>query len=133
MYRSLALIALIGLISGCAASPASMACTVSGHKQIVIHYVKDREIRVTSSQSLPTIAQGQELRFKLNGSRGTLVTVSGKDGDSAWIAGTGTNEPGDDTISICVPPGQMLGEYGYEVRVAGIGFLDPRVRVITGR
>ena len=42
---------------------------------------------------------------------------------------TGMYDKGKNKISVCVPPSQPLGEYNFEVKVPGVGKLDPRVDV----
>ena len=60
------------------------------------------------------------------------VTVVGKTG-AAWIPSKSDtyDDAEDHRMVYCVPANQALGEYSYEIEVAEVGTLDPRVDVIN--
>ncbi len=83
-----------------------------------------------------------EFRIKLKPKRGThsaVVTTTGKsgtlpDGSStpfAWMNKSGTAEKlTDKTLILCIPKDVPIGtEYKFDINIAGIGTIDPRVRV----
>lgn len=88
------------------------------------------------------VGHDSEFRIKLKPKRGThsaVVTTTGRsgtlpDGSStpiAWMNKSGTAETlTDKTLILCVPKDVPVGtEYKFDINVAGIGTIDPRVRV----
>ncbi len=60
------------------------------------------------------------------------VTISGKDGASAWLSAVGSHDltpAPDHELVICVPPGQAAGTYYYKIDITKTGSLDPRADV----
>ena len=126
MKNLVTLLGAAALISGCAVAPTTDNCIDPPITPVNIIFVKNNEIRVSPGNAQSNL--GKVLRFKLTGDSGTRVTISGKmsDPDAAWITGSGM---GGDFIYVCVDPELSVKTYSYDIDVAGVGKLDPRVTV----
>jgi hypothetical protein len=58
-----------------------------------------------------------------------VVTVIGKNDASKWIYDSGSYEAKGGKLMVCVPSDQADGTYLYDIKVAGVGQLDPRAIV----
>ncbi len=66
-----------------------------------------------------------------NDFKDAIVTITGKTAESNWINVSG--KASDSTeLFVCVPDGLPVGkEYYYSVSVQGVGFVDPRAKVVN--
>ena len=134
MKNLVTLLGAAALISGCAAGPTTGVCEDPPITRINIVFAKNNEIRVSPGVAKTDV--GKVLRFKFTGDSGTKVTVSEKDTDpkDAWINGSGM---GGEVIYFCaseklfdgVDPKVSEIKFDYDINVAGVGTLDPRVTV----
>lgn len=61
---------------------------------------------------------------------GVVVTIEGKrNPEDQWLNKVAAAGNGSNKIFICVPPDLPYGEYGFNVTVAEVGTIDPRVNV----
>lgn len=131
MAKLLSILPAAAILGGCAALPLSIGeCSnPQGTTPINITYQQQNNmVKVQVAPNKVDVVRGDLIRFKINGTQGNLVSVSGKasDPDASWIVGNGTAG----SFYVCVPMDKVVGQtYSYEVDVDGIGFLDPEVRV----
>ena len=129
-WKTMIMLGTILVCSGCASqAPVSAGCGDTSARRITINYKKNETIRV----SPPTreVEQGEAIEFRLKGEAGTMVTVSGKGSTAQWISGSDAGSPGGTSFYVCVGTNQAPVDYGYKIEVAGVGYLDPVVRVKT--
>jgi len=87
-----------------------------------------------SAKAVQNIKKKTKWRIKLQADKDyadAIVTIIGKTADSKWINtwGKASDSP---EIFICVPDGLSIGkEYYYSVSVQGVGFVDPRAKVVN--
>lgn len=101
-------------------SPAG--CTNPGLNQINISYGPSK-IHVTPHRK--NVYAGDTLRFNLIGPGGKTITVAPKSALNSW-----PDMSSSSSFEVCVPAGTPSGDYGYEVKVPGVGYLDPVVRIL---
>jgi hypothetical protein len=124
MNRLIACLGLAVLSTGCAVGPTLADCEEPPITNINILFVKNNEISVSPGNAITV--RGNVLRFKLTGDKETQVNISGKSADSVWISGSGK---GGDFIYVCVSPMLEKKTYSYDIKIPGVGELDPEVTV----
>lgn len=117
------------VIAGCAQSggPSPAVCNQTQVNHVMIHF-DDSKLFVTP----PILIAHRDRNFQISfinpaAMNGRDVTISSA---TSWLNGTGNKASGPYPIVICVPAGAVLADHKYEVEVAGVGSLDPRVRVV---
>lgn len=104
-------------------------CNGKGKVDLVVKY-GDSKIDVTPKVD---IGQGGEIVVMLKADKGfenTEVTFDGKTANDNWLDKEMTLGDGKKQVWICVDPNQSPGEYKYNVKVDGVGTIDPRAIVI---
>lgn len=124
MNRLIACLGLAALSTGCAVGPTLGDCEDPPITNINIVFAKNNEIRVSPGNA--NTERGNVLRFKLTGDKETQVNISGKSTDSVWISGSGK---GGEFIHVCVSPKLEKKTYSYDIKIPGVGELDPAVTV----
>ena len=129
MMKTPTFLSLAVLMSGCAPAPPDIDCSGPITK-ITLSYVETYNmVKVQAAPKRAEVDPDDVIRFKINGSLGNLVTVSGKASDSPdsdWISGSGTSG----SFYVCVPKDAVRDRiYEYDVVVDDIGTLDPEVRI----
>jgi len=138
MQRLTSTLATLLLLLGCAAQSSSLAvpkrvteiCDSSG---IAPSFVKYGEAHL-SAKAVQNIRKNKKWRIKLqadNDYEDAIVTITGKTADANWIAASGKASDSSE-LFICVPDGLTTGnEYYYSVTVQGVGYIDPRAKVVN--
>lgn len=104
-------------------------CDGKGKVDLDVKY-GDSKIVVTPKVD---ISQGGEIIVRLKPDKGhenTKVIFDGKTAADNWLDKEMTYGDGKKQILICVKQEQAPGEYEYNVEIAGVGEIDPRVIVI---
>ena len=97
-------------------------CARKGITPVNVHYGPSL---LSVNPNISPVKQGRALRFHLNGTSNTLVTVLSMDEGCSWLSGSGTS-----TFDVCVPIDAKLCDCKYELSVKGVGTLDPYARII---
>ena len=141
MKRTNLTIASLLLLAGCAhegefiAEDAPNSCDGKGYTFVIIHYsdsslvvlpiINVRAGKELQYRLLPKLSKGDPINYK-----DSMVTITGVTApDGSWMNASGTFRDTDGVLRVCVPaePGEQ--NYKYEVRVDGVGVLDPRAEV----
>jgi len=131
MARLLSILAAAAVISGCTTFPSIIGECSDPQNVTPVNITYQQQNNMVKLQVAPNkidVDRGDLIRFKINGSLGKLVSVSGKVSDPAasWITGNGTAG----SFYVCVENDKVPNQtYKYKVEVEGIGYLDPEVRV----
>ncbi len=130
MMKTPIFLSIVVFMSGCDTAPPDIDCSGPPDTQIILSYVDTHNmVKVQAAPKRAEVDPEDIIRFTINGSSENLVTVSGKKSDkphSNWISGSGTSG----SFDVCVPTDVVRDRiYKYDVNVAGIGTLDPEVRI----
>ena len=150
MRRTFILLALVISLAGCVTTGKPVKDIVKnptcpgdpkGHTRAEVSYRADNKFEVSMKLKWDA-GENTEFRIKLkahNGSETVTVKTIGVSGTLpggastpfAWLNGNGSEKGSPDSeIVLCVPSNVPVGtEYKFDVDVAGIGKIDPRVEV----
>lgn len=140
MRRTILILPATMLLCGCAGLTQSTYCEGPQSRRVQLHY-GDSELTVTPK--VATVRQSGDFVLKLMPRKrdsdpegvdyqAVDVTVVGKTADAkAWIPSRteSYNSAERHEIPYCVPATQAEKVYEYEITVAKVGKLDPRVKV----
>jgi len=138
MRQLISALAILLFLSGCAAQGGGLkvpkrvteVCDSSG---IAPSFVKYGESHL-SAKAVQNIRNKKKWRIKLqadNDYKDAIVTITGKTADANWIAASGKASVSAE-LFICVPDGLAIdSEYYYSVTVQGVGYIDPRAKVVN--
>lgn len=143
MKTQLLAVAAVTLLAACADGVPrkeafySEACgaEVIGYTRTALRYGDS----YLETRAVSTVIPGTEFQIALrprDGMRSDTVRVQGDRDDTGarWISGSTEDQKSDGrTIFIpvgCVPEAPVGTEFKFEIHVDGIGFLDPRARIV---
>ena len=104
-------------------------CEGKGKADLHVKY-GDSKIDVTAKTRIGRTGQILVMLKPDNGYGDTKVKFVGKTSNDNWLDKEMTYGDGKKQAWICVDKNQAPGEYGFNVEVAGVGTIDPRVIVI---
>ncbi len=140
MHRILIMLVVTAISAGCAGFSQSPYCEGPRSNSVTIHY-GDSELTVTPK--VANVRRNGDFVLKLQPRKrnndpagvdynAVNVTVVGKTADDkTWIPSQteSYNSAANNQIVYCVPSGQALKVYEYEITVVKVGKLDPRAKV----
>ena len=128
--RTFVFLVALSLASGCASvAPEDSKCHGATVKKITIVY--QRHDRITVAPSVRHVNPGDAIEYKVTGPVRRNFKAEGTSGPASysWLDVTGEGGPGGISNIVCVPVGQVTGDYEYMIEIDNVGKLDPVVRV----
>ena len=128
--RTVVFLVALSLSCGCASvAPADSKCPDATLKKITIVY--QRHNKITVAPSVRRVDPGDAIEYNVTGPASRNFKAKGTSGPGpyGWLDVTGEGGPGGISNIVCVPAGQLTGDYEYMIEIDNVGKLDPVVRV----